>query len=111
MSTADTNLAKDLDEIAGVYAIDPDLVLRRRFKRLHHFNLLYKHARLVALDQSVADYESLKQTIGTSSPQPAGVANKSPKIVQLLNDIEDALEDFGGLILYFRFAGDAYADK
>jgi hypothetical protein len=95
MCAADINLAQDLHEVADVYAMDPDLVLRRRFQRLHHFNLYNKHARLVALDQSIADYESLEQAISTTGSQQAGTDGETSKIAQLLKDIEEALKDFG----------------
>jgi hypothetical protein len=111
MSAADINLAQDLHQVAKVYGVDPDLVLRRRFRRLHYFNLFYKHARLVALDQSVANYESLKQTISTNGPQPAGTVEETPKIAQLLKDIEEALKDFGVFIFSVIDAICSFANK
>lgn len=95
MSESDFNLANAVDEVARVYAIDPELVLRRRFERLHHFNLFNKHRRLVELDRSVADLEILKHTIGKYEAQTSDATCEPTRALQLLKDIGDALEDFG----------------
>ena len=94
------HLFNSMRHVVSFYDEDADHVLRRRFKRLHFYNLYQKHKYLVELDEKVCTLERdccvAESDIDQSSP---------PKTLDnLLADIDKGLKDFGRPIISLDFA-------
>jgi len=79
------------------YQEEDDHILMRRFKRLHLYNLHYKHERLVALDGRMRVLEQRvlglpKTNVDDPIPDIAEIAGN---IDGLMKEIDQALRDFG----------------
>jgi hypothetical protein len=91
---ADVMYARDVVRLVKFYQKDNDHVLRRRFHRLHLYNLYQKHNRLVELDKKLLFLES------TMKPDEDGKVNADAQqqalsLNPLIKDIESALLEFG----------------
>lgn len=88
----DMNIAQEMESVASIYAFDHDVVLKRRFLRLHYYNLYDKHKRLVELDAQLRAYEMF----GSSKNHANLDCMKGmPKMDELLKNIDHGLKDLG----------------
>lgn len=74
-----------------------DHLLKRRFRRLHLYNLYCKHARLVDLDKRIAQLE--KRVWDATHLKPGQPLPNVPEVAvgidDLIMEIDQALRDFG----------------
>jgi hypothetical protein len=97
LNEKDSNRFDEMRHVVSFYAADSDHVLRRRFSRLHWYNLYQKHKLLVELDKKVG---LLEETIAESNQNRHGYqgschAGTIDELDVLLTDIADKLKDFG----------------
>ena len=74
-----------------MYHEDSDHVIRRRFNRLHFYNLYQKHKCLVEIDEEVA---ALQRDCRVTDTNPER-ASSSENLDKLLSEIDERLKDFG----------------
>ena len=85
------NLFTSMQHVVSFYDEDPDHVLRRRFNRLHFYNLYQKHKYLVELDEKVRALERDCRVTNLGPDQPL----PTKALDDLLLDIDKRLKDFG----------------
>lgn len=85
------NLFNSMHNVASFYFEDPDQVLRRRFRRLHFYNLYQKHKYLVELDEKVG---TLERGCGATNLDPNRTFS-TKTLDTLLLDVDKGLKDFG----------------
>lgn len=90
-SEEEYNLFNSMQHIVSFYDEDPDHVLRRRFNRLHFYNLFQKHKYLVELDEEVRALERDCRVTNLGPDQPL----RTRSLHDLLVDIDKRLKDFG----------------
>ena len=93
LNTDDSNLFNEMHRVVSVYADDPDHVLRRRFNRLHLYNLYQKHKYLVDLDEKVRTLE--RDLAPTNADHASSTDKGSETLDDLLLDVDKRLKDFG----------------
>jgi predicted dithiol-disulfide oxidoreductase (DUF899 family) len=95
LNTKDSNLFNEMHRVVSVYAADPDHVLRRRFTRLHFYNLYQKHKHLVKLDEKISTLE--RDLAGTNARQDYASSTQqgSETLDDLLLEVDKRLRDFG----------------
>jgi hypothetical protein len=82
-------------KLIDFYQRDHDHVLRRRFHRLHLYNIYHKHNRLVELDRDLICLErAIKQNKKTDEPQPIAQL-QAEDLKRQIDVIDSALKDFG----------------
>jgi hypothetical protein len=93
----DVGRATEMVQGVKFYKEDRDHVLRRRFERLHLYNLFSKHSRLVDLDTRIAQLEERVEDAAHPRPgQPLPDVHEVAKgINDLIGQIDQALRDFG----------------
>ena len=91
----DINNARNAINMIDFYQVDSDHVLKRRFLRLHLYNLYSKHKRLVDLDKELASLENAVRPEPKTGLVSAEAYKKAPCLASLLVDIDAALKDFG----------------
>ena len=85
------NRFNSMQKVVSFYLEDPDQVLRRRFRRLHFYNLYQKHKHLVELDERVG---RLERGCGATNLDPNHTFS-TKTLDTLLLDIDKGLKDFG----------------
>ena len=90
-SEEEYNLFNSMRHVISFYDEDPDHVLRRRFNRLHFYNLYQKHKYLVELDEEVRALERDCHVTNLCPDQPL----RTKSLGELLLDIDKGLKDFG----------------
>ena len=85
------NLFNNMRRVVTIYDEDSDHVIRRRFNRLHFYNLYQKHRCLVELDEQVA---ALQRDCRATDTNPER-ASSTENLDMLLSEIDERLKDFG----------------
>ena len=78
------------------YKKENDHVLKRQFRRLHLYNLYYKHARLVELDKEI---EALEESVDEIKDKEKG--KPIPDIAEIAKDIDGFMENVDKAIREF----------
>jgi hypothetical protein len=94
---------REVVRLVGFYQQDNDHVLRRRFQRLHLYNLYNKHNSLVQLDKEIGYLERVvkPQENGTVHPE---AFEEAPKLDALFARIDAALKEFGMIAFCFKIS-------
>src|ERR1700760_1386383 len=83
------NRAKDVVLMIQHYTEDNDIVLCRRFRRLHLYNLYNKHNRLVELDRDIHHFEDSVMS-GKNGSTSEKAFDEATKFQSLLEKIDSA---------------------
>jgi hypothetical protein len=87
--------AREVVGLIRFYQEDKDHVLRRRFQRLHLYNLYNKHNRLVELDQEISHLEEAVMPLAYDGTLHKEAYQQAHELDSLLSQIDDALRQFG----------------
>jgi hypothetical protein len=91
---------RNVIELIDFFQEDPDHVLRRRFGRLHLYNLYSKHNNLLDIDKDLVSWENkIRPQLKDGTDHPQADAEIS-KLDDLYNRIDVALKEFGETQIY-----------
>jgi hypothetical protein len=95
LDTENSNLFGAMHRFVSVYTEDPDHVLRRRFTRLHLYNLYQKHKYLVELDKKASKFVRDLTATNAHQDHASSTDEGSQKLDEFLSDVDKRLKDFG----------------
>src|SRR4051794_16506773 len=88
--------AQELAEIVAFAGEDGDHVLRRRFEKLHLYNLYSKHQTLVKLDEKLGELEAAVRSASDKDHELSPkTIEKASELRSLVVEVDKALEAFG----------------
>jgi hypothetical protein len=92
--------AQEVVKLIKFYREDNDHVLRRRFHRLHLYNLYQKHDSLVQLDNQLLFLESRVKPDTNDGMAHSDAFEQAAKLDSLISQVGIALKEFGMIKLY-----------